>query len=164
MEYFLVFLQKGMKMASFLHVIDRTKYIFISIKIKSQITMTASIINKEQLWHKIGNWARKVGRATTRPVLLLYYVMTSKDTPRKDKAIIFAAISYLVLPVDLISAKRLPIIGWLDEATSLVVTIQRMQKYITPEMKRRADETLERWFPEYAEFEEIEMDYEHNVS
>ena len=37
------------------------------------------------LWESICNWSRKAGRAATRPVLLMWYVMRSKDTPRKDK-------------------------------------------------------------------------------
>lgn len=118
---------------------------------------TDSIINHSSLWDKICEWARKTGRVTTRPVLLMYFVMTSKDTPWKDKATIFTAISYLVLPIDLISANRLPIIGWIDEATSLVVTIQKMQKYVTPDMQRKADDVLDKWFPEYTYFEEIEI-------
>ena len=104
-----------------------------------------SIINYDSLWEKICEWARKTGRVTTRPVLLMYFVMTSKDTPWKDKATIFTAIS----------AKRLPIIGWIDEATSLVVTIQKMQKYVTPEIQRKADDVLDKWFPEYTYFEEV---------
>ena len=111
---------------------------------------TDSIINYSSLWDKICEWARKTGRVTTRPVLLLYFVMTSKDTPWKEKATIFIAISYLVLPIDLISAKRLPIIGWIDE-----VTIQKMQKYVTPEIQRKAEDVLDKWFQEYANFEEI---------
>ena len=41
------------------------------------------------LWESICNWSRKTGRAATRPVLLMWYVMRSKDTPRKDKWAIF---------------------------------------------------------------------------
>lgn len=119
--------------------------------------MGTKIINYEHLWQRICNWSRKAGRTASRPILLMYYVMTSKKTPKKDKVTIFAAISYLVLPIDILSSRRLPIIGWLDEVVSLAVTIQKMQKHITPEMLDRADEMLDRWFPEYAEFEEIEM-------
>ena len=80
----------------------------------------------------------KVGRMAVRPVLLLYYVMRSDETPWKDKLTIFGALAYLVFPVDLLDAKRLPIIGWLDEITSLAVAIQRMSKYVTPEMEAMA--------------------------
>lgn len=114
-----------------------------------------SIINYQELWDRIREYAYKVGRVAVRPVLLLYFVLRSEETPWKDKLTIFGALAYLVFPVDLLDAKRLPIIGWLDEITSLAVAIQRMSKYITPKMEARADATLDQWLPVYAEFEEV---------
>ena len=111
-------------------------------------------INQFPLWDKIKTYAKKVGRVAARPVLLLYYVMKSEETPTKDKLTIFGAIAYIVLPVDLLNAKRLPIIGWIDEVVSLAVAVQRMQKYITPEMEREADETLDHWFADYTRYED----------
>lgn len=107
------------------------------------------------LWESICKWSRKAGRTATRPVLLMWYVMRSKDTPRKDKWAIFGSLAYLVLPIDILDAKRLPIIGWLDEVASLAVMVQKMSKYITPEMQGRADAQLDKWFPEYVEYELI---------
>lgn len=120
-----------------------------------------SIINLDYnaLWDSICNWSRQAGRATTCPVLLMWYIMRSKDTPRKDKWTIFGSLAYLMLPIDILDAKRLPIIGWLDEVASLAVLVQKMSKYITPEMKIKADDQLDKWFPvetEYVEFEMIE--------
>lgn len=115
----------------------------------------SQIINYKELWNRIKEYAMKVGRVAVRPVLLLYYVMRSDDTPWKDKLTIFGALAYLVFPVDLLDAKRLPIIGWLDEITSLAVAIQRMGKYITPEMEAKTDSILDQWFPVYTEFEEV---------
>ena len=115
----------------------------------------AQIINYQELWDRIEEYAMKVGRVVVRPVLLLYYVMRSEETPWKDKLAIFGALAYLVFPVDLLDAKRLPIIGWLDEITSLALAVQRMSKYITPEMEVRADATLDQWFPVYPEFEGV---------
>lgn len=114
-----------------------------------------NIINYQELWDRIKEYAFKVGRVAVRPVLLLYYVMRSDETPWKDKLTIFGALAYLVFPVDLLDAKRLPIIRWLDEITSLAVAVQRMSKYITPEMETKADSILDQWFPIYAEFEEV---------
>lgn len=108
------------------------------------------------LWESICKWSQKAGRAATRPVLLMWYVMRSKDTPKKDKWAIFGSLAYLVLPIDILDAKRLPIIGWIDEVASLAVMIQKMSKHITPEMQGRADAQLDKWFPEYAEYEMIE--------
>lgn len=114
-----------------------------------------NIINYQKLWERIRDYAMKVGRVAVRPVLLLYYIMQSEGTLWKDKLTIFGALAYLVFPVDLLDAKRLPILGWLDEVTSLAVAIQRMSKYITPEMEVEVDSILDKWFPVYTEFEEV---------
>ena len=114
-----------------------------------------NIINYSALWDRIGEYARKAGRITTRPVLLLYYVMKSKDTPWKDKMLILSTLSYLVLPIDILDAKRLPIIGWFDEIASLSVTYQKVCKNITPEMEAKVDAILDRWFPGHAEYIEL---------
>ena len=114
-----------------------------------------SITNYRVLWVRIREYAMKVGRVAVRPVLLLYYVMRSEETPWKDKLTIFGTLAYLILPVDLLDAKRLPIIGWLDEITSLAIAIQRMSKYITPKMEAKVDGILDRWFPDYAGYGEV---------
>ena len=111
-----------------------------------------NIINYPVLWERIGDYARKAGRVTTRPVLLLFFIMKSKNTPWKDKMLIFSTLSYLVLPVDILDAKRLPIIGRFDEIASLSVTYQRLRKNITPEMEAKVDAILDRWFPDYVEY------------
>lgn len=83
-----------------------------------------------------------------RPILLLYYVLKSPDTPKSDKLLIVSALSYLVLPIDLISARRLPIIGWMDEIVSLTIAYQKVSKYVTPKMHSKVEDVLDRWFPE----------------
>lgn len=114
-----------------------------------------SFINTKVLNVKLQEYATKVGRISARPLLLLYFIMVSKDTPKSDKLMILSTISYLILPVDLISAKRLPIIGWIDEAFSLSVVYQKVSKNITPEIERKTDALLDKWFPEYTSYIEV---------
>ena len=114
-----------------------------------------SIINYDVLWNKISEYARKAGRLSARPALLLYYVLTSKETPKADKMLILSTLSYLVLPIDILNAKRLPIIGWFDEIASLSVTYNKVCKNITPEMEAKVDTILDKWFPQYVEFVEL---------
>ena len=114
-----------------------------------------SFINTKVLKEKLQEYAMKVGRISARPLLLLYFIMVSKDTPKSDKLMILSTISYLILPVDLIPAKRLPIIGWIDEAFSLSVVYQKVSKNITPEIERKTDALLDKWFPEYTNYIEI---------
>ncbi len=117
--------------------------------------MRTSIINYAAFWERISDFARKAGRATTRPVLLLYYVMRSKDTTKKDKMLIFSTLAYIILPIDILDARRIPIFGWFDEIASLSVTYQKMKKNITPEMEAKVDAILDKWFPEYTEYSEL---------
>ena len=114
-----------------------------------------TIINYDALWDRIRGCATKVGRVATRPMLLLFYVMKSKDTPWKDKMLIFSTLSYIILPVDILNAKRLPIIGWLDEIASLSVTYQKVHRNITPQIEAKVDAILDKWFLEYTKFEEV---------
>ena len=113
------------------------------------------IINYDVLWDRIGSFATKAGRVTTRPILLLFYVMKSKKTPWEDKMLVFSTLSYVVFPIDILDAKRLPIIGWFDEIASLSVTYQKICKNITPEMETKVDAILDKWFPEYSPYEII---------
>lgn len=116
-------------------------------------------IDYSSLWNGMKSYAIKVGRVAARPALLLYYVMQSEETPMKDKLIIFGTLAYIILPIDFIKAKKLPFIGWIDEVVSLAVAVQRMQKYVTPEMEAKADAQLDKWFPEYTPYKEV-TDYE----
>jgi uncharacterized membrane protein YkvA (DUF1232 family) len=105
-----------------------------------------SIFNYQALKDNLFNYAKTAGRIAARPVLLLYLVLKSPDTPKSDKLLIVSALSYLVLPVDLISAKRLPVIGWIDEAISITYAYQKVCRHITPEIEAEADDILDRWF------------------
>jgi len=100
------------------------------------------------IWDGMKSYAIKVGRVAARPVLLLYYVMRSEETPMKDKLTIFGALAYVILPVDLLNAKRLPIIGWIDEVVSLAVAYNRVKSSITPEIEQQVTNTLNNWFGE----------------
>ena len=122
---------------------------------KNETIMKESIINYQELWTRLSSYLKSIGRVSARPVLLLYYVMKSKDTPLKDKVTIFGTLAYIVLPIDILDAKRLPIIGWFDEIASISVAYQKVCKHITPEMEAKVDTILDSWFLDYTEFEEV---------
>lgn len=112
-------------------------------------------IDATHLWDNIQTYAKKVGRVSARPVLLLYFVMTNDKTPRSAKLLIGSALAYLVLPVNLISTKNHPLVGWMDEAASIAVVYQKVKKHITPEIERKTDELLDKWFVEYTPYETV---------
>lgn len=111
--------------------------------------------NLSSLWEKIKTNAIRFGRGTTRQVLLMYYVLKSEETPWGDKLIVYSALAYLILPINLISMKRHPIIGWFDEAASIVVAFQKIRQNVTPEMEQQVEQTLDKWFAEYVAYEAV---------
>lgn len=113
-------------------------------------------LNQSALWESICRWSRKAGRSATRPVLMMWYIMRSKETSRADKMAICASLAYLVLPIDFLSARRLPIIGWFDEIASMAVLVKKMSKYVTPELEFRVEAQLDKWFPESLELDLLE--------
>ena len=52
--------------------------------------MKKNLIDYELLWEKITDYVKATSRTTARPVLLLYYVLRSPETPSSDKMLIVA--------------------------------------------------------------------------
>lgn len=111
------------------------------------MNVTNSLYDLDQLYDQLKDVSKKVGRVSMRPILSLYYVLKNSDTPSSDKILIVSALSYLVLPIDLISAKRIPIIGWIDEIAAIMLAYNKIKKHITPEIESEVENTLEKWFP-----------------
>ena len=95
-------------------------------------------------------YAKKAGRVAARPVVLLYLVLRNPATPRKDKWIVYAALAYVMLPVDFIPARRFALLGWTDESAAIAVAYKRVKGNVTPAVEMQADEILNKWFPEDA--------------
>lgn len=111
--------------------------------------------NHASLWDGVKTYATKVGRVAARPVVLLYFVLRNPSMPKKDKYIVYSALAYVLLPIDLISAKKIPILGWMDEAGSIALAYKKVKNNITPAIEMQADELLDKWFPEYTDYIEV---------
>lgn len=109
-------------------------------------------------WHsevsKLRPYAIKVGRASMRPILQSYYVLSSSDTPLLDKVLIYAAIVYTVSPVSLLPATVYKLLGILDEGIAMLFVYKRIKSRITPEINVRVEDTLNDWFG--VEYEMVE--------
>lgn len=97
------------------------------------------------LWNGFKGFAQRVGRRTARTPLLLYYVLKSDKTTTRDKAVIYVALGYLLLPFDIMPIRKFGVFGWTDEFLSINVVFDRMQKYITPAMYADAERQLDEW-------------------
>jgi uncharacterized membrane protein YkvA (DUF1232 family) len=77
--------------------------------------------------------------------LLLYAILTDKDTPKWVRALVLAALVYLINPFDAIP-DALPGVGYIDDLGVIVITLERLSHYVTPRAKERARELMPRYF------------------
>ena len=106
------------------------------------------------LMDKLQPWALKAGRVATRPLLQFYYVMDDDNTSTLDRVLIYAAIIYTILPMDLIPSVIYKFLGILDDGVAVLYVYRKIKNRITPEINRKVEDTLNEWFG--VEYEMIE--------
>ena len=86
------------------------------------------------------------GRAIAKPALEGLELLMDNSTPPQVRISMIGALTYLIVPIDLIP-DFIPASGFSDDLVALTAVISLWQNYITPEMKFRAKCKLDKWFP-----------------
>ena len=98
------------------------------------------------LMDKLRPWALKAGRVATRPILQFYFVMDDDNTSTLDRLLIYAAIIYTILPMDLIPSAIYKFLGILDDGVAMLYVYKKIKDKITPEINAKVEDTLNEWF------------------
>lgn len=98
------------------------------------------------LMDKLRPWALKAGRTASRPLLQFYYVMADESTSLLDRVLVYAAIVYTLLPVDLLPRVVYRLLGVMDDGVAMLFVYKKIKDKITPEINAKVDETLNEWF------------------
>lgn len=106
------------------------------------------------LMDKLRPWALKAGRVATRPLLQFYYVMSDENTSTLDRVLIYAAIVYTIVPIDLLPRAVFNVLGVLDDGIAVLYVYKKIKDKITPEITAKVEDTLNEWFG--VEYELIE--------
>ena len=106
------------------------------------------------LMDKLRPWALKAGRTATKPLLQFYYVMDDDNTSSLDRILIYAAIFYTILPMDLLPSVIYKFLGVLDDGVAMLFVYKKIKDKITPEINAKVEDTLNEWFG--VEYELIE--------
>lgn len=114
-------------------------------KVPQNIERYQSNYSESGLWKKVKSVAKKAGIKTIYMVLLLHYVLKSPDVPLEDKARIYGALGYFILPIDLIP-DFIPAVGYSDDVAALAFALHAVWKNVTPEIKEQAQRKLREWF------------------
>lgn len=103
--------------------------------------------SENNFWSKLSKVAKSAGVKVVYAVLLLFYVLKSKDTSGEDRAKIVGALGYFILPLDLIP-DWLPALGFTDDLAALTWALYAVAKNLTPDVKANAKAKLSEWFGE----------------
>lgn len=106
------------------------------------------------LLDKLRPWALKAGRVATRPLLQFYYVMDDEQTSTLERVLIYAAIVYILVPLDLLPSVIHKFLGILDDGVAMLFVYKKIKDKITPEINAKVEQTLNDWFG--VEYELIE--------
>jgi uncharacterized membrane protein YkvA (DUF1232 family) len=89
---------------------------------------------------------RRAGRTIARPALECFEMLIDGSTPHQARITVLAALTYLVLPLDLIP-DFIPAAGFTDDMVALTALLGLCTRHVTPVIKDRAQRRLDQWFP-----------------
>ncbi|MEB3159708.1 MAG: DUF1232 domain-containing protein [Synechococcus sp.] len=89
---------------------------------------------------------RQAGRSVARPALEVVELLMDPATPVRARLTLLGALTYLVMPADLIP-DFVPIAGFSDDLVALTAVIGLWRHHLTEAIRLRAQRKLDRWFP-----------------
>ena len=98
------------------------------------------------LLDKLRPWALKAGRVASRPLLQFYYVMDDENTTTLDRVLIYGAIAYTILSMDLLPRSIYKLLGVLDDGVAMLFVYKKIKGKITPAINAKVEDTLNEWF------------------
>ncbi|MEX0588314.1 MAG: YkvA family protein [Cyanobium sp.] len=89
---------------------------------------------------------RRAGRTVARPALECLELLLDSQTPASAKLTVLAALTYLLVPFDLIP-DFIPAAGFSDDLVAVTALLGLCTRHRTPAVQMRAQRRLDRWFP-----------------
>lgn len=110
--------------------------------------------SEPKLAGKLSKVAKKAGQKLVYAALLLYYVLKSPVVTKGDKTKIVGALGYFILPLDILP-DFIPVVGFTDDLSAILLALHAVWKNITPEIKAMAAAKASELF---GEFDPAEID------
>jgi uncharacterized membrane protein YkvA (DUF1232 family) len=89
---------------------------------------------------------RRAGRTLARPALECLELLLDPQTPAPAKLTVLAALTYLLVPLDLIP-DFIPAAGFSDDLVAVTALLGLCSRHRTPAVQLRAQRRLDSWFP-----------------
>ena len=104
--------------------------------------------------YRFVDFLKKAGQKLVYAALLLYYVLKSPVVTKGDKTKIVGALGYFILPLDILP-DFIPVVGFTDDLSAILLALHAVWKNITPEIKAMAAAKASELF---GEFDPAEID------
>ncbi len=88
----------------------------------------------------------KAGRTIAKPALEAFEMILDPSTPAQARVSLIAALTYLIMPIDLMP-DFVPVAGFSDDLVALTAVISLWGQYMSPEIKLKARRRLDTWLP-----------------
>ena len=88
----------------------------------------------------------KAGRSIAKPALEVLEMAIDPLTPTNVRISLITALAYLIMPFDLFP-DFIPVVGFSDDFVALTAVLSIWSKYMTPAIRIRAEEKLNKLFP-----------------
>ena len=89
---------------------------------------------------------RRAGRGLARPAIECLELLLDGETPPQVRLTMLAALTYLLVPLDLIP-DFIPAAGFSDDLVALTALLGLCTSHMTDAIRLRAQRKLDRWFP-----------------
>lgn len=100
--------------------------------------------DRAALRRKVVAMPKAVGRRAARTALRLYVILTEPGVPVWAKALVAAALGYLLFPFDAVFDFA-PGIGLADDVAVLALTLAEVHVFSTPAVDQRVRDLEDRW-------------------
>ncbi|KGG15016.1 MULTISPECIES: YkvA family protein [unclassified Prochlorococcus] len=88
----------------------------------------------------------RAGRTLAKPALEAFEMLLDTSTPPQARVSLIAALTYLIMPIDLMP-DFIPVAGFSDDLVAITAVISLWSQHMTPEIRNRARRKLDTWFP-----------------
>jgi uncharacterized membrane protein YkvA (DUF1232 family) len=90
---------------------------------------------------------RRAGRLVARPALECLEILLDADTPTPVRLTVLAALTYLLVPLDLVP-DFIPAAGFSDDLVAITTLLTLCGRHRSEAIRERARRRLDRWFPQ----------------
>ncbi|HDO27016.1 MAG TPA: DUF1232 domain-containing protein [Bacteroidetes bacterium] len=113
------------------------------MKPEKKLSAYSKYFNEKKLFKKLKSVSGAISANMLYYILVLFYLVSDKSVPFKTRMIFAAALGYLILPTDLVS-DFIPGLGFTDDAALIAFAAGQAVNYVTPEIKAKSLNTLEK--------------------